>query len=206
MLTKFKPVKIVGISGGLTSPSFTTVLVDFVVKQAITPLPHTMQLLNIAEIASELAVTASRETADKGLSAKLENIESADLLVVGTPIVKGSYTGLLKHLFDLLNKSNSENGIAIVVATDYGDCNSLALEYSLRPLLSLTGYYTVPTVVYARHDDFVDFRVAEEAVIARARRAVGEAFKILGLDPPLATLIANGDINRPDFELKNHSN
>jgi FMN reductase len=114
-------------------------------------------------------------------------------MVVGTPIVKGSYTGLLKHLFDLLSGSKSENGIAIIAATNRGDCNSLALEYSLRPLLTLTGYYTVPTTVYARHNDFVDYRVAEEAVIVRTRRAVEEAFRILGLDPPLVTFISSSD-------------
>ena len=62
------------------------------------------------------------------LTAKFEKIESADLLVVGTPIVKGSYTGLLKHLFDFLNSSKSENGTAIIAAPDRGDCNSLALD------------------------------------------------------------------------------
>lgn len=192
-------MKIVGLSGGLTTPSLTTALVDFVVSQAITPLPHITHLFDIAEIASELALTASRENASMKLAAKFEKIESADLLVVGTQIVKGSYSGLLKHLFDLLNSSKSENGIAIISATDRGDCNSLALEYSLRPLLTLTGYYTVPTTVYARHNDFVDYRLAEEAVIARARRAVGEAFRILGLDPPLSTFIINGDSRGPGY-------
>jgi FMN reductase len=150
-------------------------------------------VLDIAKIAPELALTTSRENARMELTAKLENIENADLLVIGTPIAKGSYTGLLKHLFDLLNSSKSETGIAIITATDRDDCNALTLEYSLRPLLSQTGYYTVPTMVYARDNDFVDFRVAEEAVIVRARRAVGEAFRILGLDPPLSTLITKGD-------------
>jgi FMN reductase len=191
-------VKIVGVSGGLTSPSLATALVDFVLNQAITPLPHTTHRLDVAEIAAELALTASRENAARALTAKLANIESADLLVVGTPIVKGSYTGLLNHLFDLLKSSKSENGVAIIAATDHGDCNALTLEYSLRPLLTLTGYYTVPTTVYARHNDFIDFRVAEEAVIVRARRAVREAFRILGLDPPLTTLITNGDFRDPD--------
>jgi FMN reductase len=192
-------VKIVGLSGGLTTPSLTTALVDFVVSQAITPLPHTTHLLDIAEIASELALTASRESASMKLTAKFEKIENADLLVVGTPIVKGCYTGLLKHLFDLLNSSKSENGIAIIAATDRGDCNSLALKYSLCPLLTLTGYYTVPTTVYARHNDFVDYRVAEEAVIVRARRAVGEAFRILGLDPLLATLMSISNSHDPRY-------
>ena len=86
--------------------------------------------------------------------------------------------------------------MAIIAATDRGDCNSLLLEHSLRPLLSLLGYCTVPTAVYARDDDFVNFQVAEEAVIVRARRAVREAFKVLGLDPPLNTLISHTEAFR----------
>jgi hypothetical protein len=39
----------------------------------------------------------------------------------------------------------------------------------------------------------VDLWVAEEAVIVRARRAVREAFRVLGLDPPLTTYIASGN-------------
>ena len=186
-------MKIVGISGGLTTPSRTRALVEFVVKQAVAPAPAAIDLVDVADLAPELAFTLSRTHATAKLEAVLERIESADLLVVGTPIAHGSYTGLLKHLLDLLSTSTSEDRVAIIVATDRGDCNSLVLEHALRPLLSLLGYCTVPTAVYARDDDFVDLWVAEEAVIVRARRAVREAFRVLGLDPPLITYIANGN-------------
>ena len=186
-------MRIVGISGGLTAPSLTKALVQFVVKQAVAPLPHTTDLIDVAEIAPELAFTFTRQDASPELEAALERIEAADLLIIGTPISKGSYTGLLKHLLDLLTASKSEDHVAIIAATDRGDCNSLLLEHSLRPLLSLLGYCTVPTAVYARDDDFVDLQVAEEAVIIRARRAVGEAFRVLGLDPPLNTLISHAE-------------
>ena len=186
-------MKIVGISGGLTTPSRTRALVEFVVKQAVAPLPIEIDLVDVADLAPELAFTLSRADATPRLEAVLEKIESADLLVVGTPIAHGSYTGLLKHLLDLLSASTGEDRVAIIVATDRGDCNSLVLEHALRPLLSLLGYCTVPTAVYARDDDFVDLWVAEEAVIVRARRAVREAFRVLGLDPPLTTYIASGN-------------
>jgi len=186
-------MRIVGISGGLTAPSLTKALVQFVVKQAVAPLPHTTDLIDVAEIAPELAFTFTRQDASPQLEVVLQKIEAADLLVIGTPICKGSYTGLLKHLLDLLTVSISEDHVAIIAATDRGDCNSLLLEHSLRPLLSLLGYCTVPTAVYARDDDFVDLQVAEEAVIIRARRAVGEAFRVLGLDPPLNTLISHAE-------------
>jgi FMN reductase len=189
---EFEKVRIVGVSGGLASPSPTKALVQFVLAQAVTSLPHATDLIDVAELAPDLAFTLTRNDAVPELEAVLQKIEGADLLVVGTPISKGSYTGLLKHLFDLLTDSTVEDRVAIIVATDRGDCNSLVLEHSLRPLLSLLGYCTVPTAVFARDDDFVDLHVAEEAVMIRARRAVGEAFRVLGLDPPFTTFVSGG--------------
>jgi FMN reductase len=186
-------MKIVGVSGGLTALSRTRALVEFVVRQAVSPLPLTINLIDVADLVPQLGATRTRQDAPPLLEAVLERIETADLLVVGTPISNGSYTGLLKHLLDLLIASNSEEQVAIIVATDPGNCNSLVLEHSLRPLLSLLGYCTVPTAVYARDSDFVNLYVAEEAVIARARRAVREAFHILGLDPPLTTFVGSAN-------------
>ncbi|MCI0354597.1 MAG: NAD(P)H-dependent oxidoreductase, partial [Acidobacteria bacterium] len=34
----------------------------------------------------------------------IDSIQSADLLVVGTPIYRGSYTGAFKHVFDLVRQ------------------------------------------------------------------------------------------------------
>jgi FMN reductase len=191
-------MNIVGVSGGLTTPSRTKALVEFVLKQMVTALPHATDLVDVAEVALELDFTLARQDAPPELEAVLKKIETADLLVVGTPICKGSYTGLLKHLFDLVTPSRSEEGVAIIAATDRGDCNSLVLEHSLRPLLSLLGYCTVPTAVFARDDDFVDLHLAQEAVINRARRAVGEAFRILGFEPPLTTFLTGANL-RPTY-------
>jgi FMN reductase len=197
-------MRVVGVSGGLTVPSRTRALVEFIIKQAVTPLPYVpyvSALIDVADLATELALTRTRQDTTPKVEAVLQTIETADLLVVGTPISNGSYTGLLKHLLDLLTTSKPEDRVAIIVATDPGDCNSLVLEHSLRPLLSLLGYCTVPTAVYARDDDFVDLWVAEEAVIIRARRAVREAFRVLGLDPPLATLVPSGDSSRASYSV-----
>lgn len=49
-------MNIVGVSGGLTAPSTTKALVEFVLKQAVTPLPHVTSLIDVAELALELGV------------------------------------------------------------------------------------------------------------------------------------------------------
>ena len=189
-------MRIVGVSGGLTSPSRTRSLVDFVVKQAVTPLTDAIDLIDVSELSRELLLTPVRNDTSPKLEAVLKRIETADLLVIGTPISNGTYTSLLKRLLDLMSISETEDKVAIIAATDSGDCNSLDLEASLRPLLSLLGYCTVSTAVFARDDDFVDLWVADEAVIVRARRAVREAFGLLGFKPPLVTLV--GSRNSPE--------
>jgi len=184
-------MNVVGLSGAITRSSKAKALVDFVLKQVTTTLPHNIISIDMVDLLPELGTTFSRAAAAPRLEKSLRWIESAHLLVIGTPIFNGSYTGFLKHLLDLVKPSESVEAekVAIIAATDRGDCNSLALEHSLRPLLSQLGYCTVPTSIYAREDDFVGDYLAEEAVMFRARRSVGEAFGILGLEPPHAAFL-----------------
>jgi len=41
-------MRVVGLSGGLTVPSRTRALVEFVIKQAVTPLPYVSDLIDVA--------------------------------------------------------------------------------------------------------------------------------------------------------------
>ncbi len=191
-------MNVVGLSGAITRAAKAKPLVDFVLKQVTTSVPHNKASIDLVDLLPELGVTFSRADATPRLEKTLRWIESANLLIIGTPIFNGSYTGFLKHLLDLVKPSDSVEveKVAIIAATDRGDCNSLALEHSLRPLLSQLGYCTVPTSVYARDDDFVGDYLAEELVMFRARRAVGEAFRILGLEPPHAALLATPGLSR----------
>ena len=84
-----------------------------------------------------------------------EKLASADVIVVGTPVYKGSYTGLLKHFFDLLDPKVLSGKVAVLAATGGSDHHSLVLEHQLRPLLSFFGVHTVPTTVYVKDSDFV---------------------------------------------------
>ena len=44
-------MNVVGVSGGLTTPSRTKALVEFVLKQMVTALPHALDLIDVAELA-----------------------------------------------------------------------------------------------------------------------------------------------------------
>jgi len=140
-------------------PSWTKALVEFVLKQAVTPLARATELIDVGELAPELPFTLAREDAGPALEAVLKKIEGADLLVVGTSIAKGSYTGLLKHLFDLLRAVEAEERVAIIAATDPGatvtrgttwrgdpcDFAESSKRYRAGGIASLNGFYGTTT-------------------------------------------------------------
>jgi len=134
---------------------------------------------DVADAGPELgSIRSPREL--RGLPEKIvRSIENAGLLVIGTPVYKGSYTGLLKHLFDLLHPEALAGKPVILTATGGSSLHGLVIEHQLRPLLSFFGAHTVPTAIYATDTDFKDYRLVSAAVSERIARSAREATRFL---------------------------
>jgi FMN reductase len=76
---------------------------------------------------------------DEATAAALEQIRGADLLVVATPTYKGSYTGVLKVLFDQLPAQALAGKRAVPVVTAGVAPQAAAAEALLRRLLTELG-------------------------------------------------------------------
>lgn len=109
----------------------------------------------------------------------LRLVEHADLLVVGSPVYRASYTGLLKHLFDLVERTALNGRKAVLVASGGTALHGLMLEHQLRPLMGFFGVLTVPTAIYALESDFDGGRVIGADLIIRITRAAQEAAKVM---------------------------
>jgi FMN reductase len=72
-------------------------------------------------------------TATAGLFAR------ADGIVVGTPVYKAAYSGLLKSLLDLLPQHALAGKVVLPLATGGSIAHALAIDYSLRPVLTSMG-------------------------------------------------------------------
>jgi alkanesulfonate monooxygenase SsuD/methylene tetrahydromethanopterin reductase-like flavin-dependent oxidoreductase (luciferase family) len=118
---------VLGISGSVTRPSRTTALVSAVldgITARTTIRPRLVELVDAAP------VLFSALTADKleGAAAEIVRaVEGADVLVVGTPVYRASYTGALKHLFDLVK------GIWTKDNFNYAGKYYSANEFTLKP-------------------------------------------------------------------------
>ncbi|MDX3075524.1 NADPH-dependent FMN reductase [Streptomyces sp. MI02-7b] len=80
--------------------------------------------------------------ADIGHPAIVEAVGSfqrADGVVIGTPVYKAAYSGLLKSLLDLLPQYALAGKTVLPLATGGTTAHVLAIDYALRPVLSSMG-------------------------------------------------------------------
>jgi FMN reductase len=63
----------------------------------------------------------------------------ADGVVIGTPVYKAAYSGLLKTLLDLLPQYALAGKTVLPLATGGSTAHVLAIDYALRPVLSSMG-------------------------------------------------------------------
>ncbi|WP_329609820.1 NAD(P)H-dependent oxidoreductase [Paracoccus benzoatiresistens] len=108
------------------------------------------------------------------LDRHLDAFISADAVIVASPIYKGSYTGLFKHFFDLIDPQALVDQPVLLAATDGGYRHALIIEHQLRPLFGFFEANVLATGVYASSADFHAGRLAAPDVRARLDRAVAQ--------------------------------
>ncbi|MBP2170639.1 FMN reductase [Erwinia toletana] len=70
------------------------------------------------------------------LLALKQDLESADGVIVATPVYKASFSGALKTLLDLLPERALEHKVVLPLATGGTVAHMLAVDYALKPVLN----------------------------------------------------------------------
>ncbi|WP_416423646.1 FMN reductase [Pseudomonas sp. App30] len=175
-----RPLNVVAVSGGTWRPSRTLVLTQAIVAQLGELLPIRAQVIELTDIARPLGAALSRQEAAAEVEASLAAIENADLLIVASPVYRGSYPGLLKHLFDLVDLNALIDTPVLLAATGGSDRHALVLDHQLRPLFSFFQALTLPIGVYATEADFSNYQITSELLQARIRLAAERAAPLFG--------------------------
>lgn len=166
--------RLVAFSANLQRPSKTRVLVEAVAEEAAARAALDVRLYDLVDVGTGLGAAWSREALPLPARRVIEAIEEADALIVGSPVYKGSYTGLFKHLFDLIPPSALANKPVAIAATGGGARHALVVEHAFRPLFGFFNALQVPTAVYGSDPDFTGYALSDEAVRARAAQAGAE--------------------------------
>lgn len=163
---------IIGLSGNLDRPSKTRALVQTAVAQAVTRFEAVGAVFDLADFGPSLGNARRVDDLASTARSALEVILSADALIVASPVYKGSYTGLFKHLIDLIDPLALLGKPVLLAASGGGDRHALVIEHQLRPLFGFFEAQTLPTGVYASDRDFTDGQPSSAALADRLARAV----------------------------------
>ena len=176
-----KHLHIVAVSGGLQRPSrtltLTRQLLDGIVdaQAARSDRTPTTQLIELGEWVPKFGNVLHRSRLPSDVESLLQAVEGADLLLVSSPIYRGSYTGLFKHFFDFVQQDALIDKPVLLAATGGSERHALAIDHQLRPLFAFFQAHTLPVGVYATDRDFVDCRVSSDALRDRIALAVERA-------------------------------
>jgi FMN reductase len=112
--------------------------------------------------------------APPALAAALKSIADADALIVVSPVFSGSYSGLLKSFFDVIDNTALDGMPVLIGATGGSVRHSLMLDHAMRPLFTYLRARVVSTGVYAAPEDWGTGSGGAPALDQRVTRAASE--------------------------------
>ncbi|PAU84917.1 NADPH-dependent FMN reductase [Halorubrum salipaludis] len=159
---------LLGIVGSVSADSRTRTAVEVALDAAAAEHGVDTEILHLAEYDLDTADGRGIDNYEVDTAEALELIVEADAYVVGTPVYRGSYSGALKNLLDMVPRGQwqgdvapFENAAVGLVATGATDHHFLAVDQELRPVFAFFGAHTVGGATYANGDQFDDGEITD---------------------------------------------
>ncbi|MET7331440.1 FMN reductase [Nonomuraea sp. NPDC005650] len=147
-------MKLAVVTAGLTQPSSSRLLADRLAEAVARQTQAEVRVIELRDLAVDIANNFVTGFPNGRLRAAIEAVTEADGLIAVTPIFSGSYSGLFKSFFDVLDNAALAGKPVLIAATGGTARHSLALEHALRPLFAYLRAVVVPTAVYAAAEDW----------------------------------------------------
>jgi FMN reductase/FAD reductase [NAD(P)H] len=149
-------MKLLGISGTIIG-SKTLVVTQKVLEEAKKYHPDIeIELLDLRQYKIDFCDGRSPSDYTGDTKKVMDIVCSADMYVIGTPIIHGSIPGALKNLLDLIPADVFRHKVMGFIATGGNHQHYLMIENQLKPIAGYFQSYVVPGYVFAHKDDFND--------------------------------------------------
>ncbi|MDH6111749.1 FMN reductase [Kitasatospora sp. MAP12-15] len=162
--------QVLSVSGSPSATSRTAALLRHL-DARLTTQGHRVTPLDVRSMPAEALLGA--DPRHPAIVAAAALFAQADGIVVGTPIYKAAYSGLLKSLLDLLPQYALAGKVVLPLATGGSPAHVLAIDYALRPVLTsmgaaqiTPGWFTLDREITVHEDGTV--AVAEQTAAALA--------------------------------------
>jgi FMN reductase len=171
---------LVVVTAGLSQPSSSRLLGDRLAAAVERHLRDAgleprVEVIELRDHAVELANHLLTGFPAPPLQAALDRVLAADGVIAVSPIFSGSYSGLFKLFFDVIDRDGFRAKPVLIAATGGTPRHSLAIEHAMRPLFAYLRAAVVPTGVYAATEDWGQASVAVDGgLVERIERAATE--------------------------------
>ena len=181
--------RVVVVSGGMGNPSSSRMLADQLGEASRRELErldvHTeVSTIELRELAVDIANNMVTGFAPPALAAALKSVADADALIVVSPVFSGSYSGLVKSFFDVLDNTALDGVPVLIGATGGSIRHSLMLDHAMRPLVTYLRARVVSTGVFAGPEDWGTGTAGAPGLDQRVNRA---AIELAGMVEGMST-------------------
>lgn len=153
------PARLVVLSAGHVEASSTARLAGLLGEAALAGLEASgrrgvVEHLELRRVA--LDVTASLLGGDRtpALASAVAAVQAADAVVVVTPTINASFSGLLKSFLDVLPPDALRSVPVTIAATGGTQRHTLVLDQAVRPMLGYQRAIVLPSCLYVTADEW----------------------------------------------------
>jgi FMN reductase len=161
---------IVALAGSPSTGSRTVALVELLAGW-LRADGHEVRVVPVRALPAEALLGA--DTGDPQIVDAVASVAAADGVIVGSPVYKAAYSGVLKTFLDLLPHNVLAGKAALPLLTGGAPVHALAVDYALRPVLTALGARHVVSGVFLV-DKQIE-RAPEGAVLTPEARTTVEA-------------------------------
>lgn len=165
---------IIALAGSPSVTSRTVALLTHVAA-GLAEEGHDVRVVPVRALPAEALLGA--DAADPVIAEVVAAVAAADALIVGSPVYKAAYSGVLKTFLDLLPAAALAGKAVLPLLTGGAPVHALAVDYALRPVLTALGARHVTTglfLVDKQIERTGDGVVLAPDVQATVDKAVGE--------------------------------
>jgi FMN reductase len=192
---------IVLVSAGVGQPSSTRLLGDRLVVATIATLEARglevrSSVIEVRDFGHDLVDNVVTGFPSRSLRRAVDSVKAADGVIAVSPVYNGSYSGLFKLFFDVLERGSLHGRPLLLGATGGTPRHSLALDFGFRPLFAYLGASAVPTSVFAASADWgAGSDEATAGAVSTAEPRLAD--RIARAAAELAAAIATGERDAP---------
>jgi FMN reductase len=121
-----------------------------------------VDILNLADAPIEICDGRPLEAYGTATRDAVARIAGAGAVLIGAPVYRASYPGVLKNLLDITPVEALQNKPVGIAAMGGSPHHFLGVDWQLRQVLTWFGALVAPTSVYLTSGDFRDGQLASE--------------------------------------------